>query len=400
MEQPQQPKPEEPAQDDKSSEDADSDDSAGHYAKGPGAKITRSACGLQGLPKVRLSELIEVVNPEFDSSITAEHDQVTCATLLWIYTRIKPKTKISDLRVRTYAKLGSLLVTSNKRLIATMMTSKYHDTIVAVLGTSPTPEVIHNLAVSLGFQQDWLMQKKTKGNGKGSSSSGRVQTQLHVTVEGGVQVAHVPQWFHDQEAAPVPSNPVLLYAAPVPSNAAPATVAVPGQNRTPQAAAVAQQPAQQPLQAAAVVQQPASVQQQMHDMFANATPAMMQHMLQSLQQHLQQPVPEVSEPELPAAIAATVEAPGAAAMPPQDLEVPEALAAEVGTGPEEAMQMCVLPERPWQTWGGGVAVQPCIPHELHRRLYIGNRPHAAELLPIQMWSSLRVCNWRGCRCTL
>ena len=96
--------------------------------------------------------------------------------LIWIFTRIKPKTKVSDLRVHTYSKLGALMVASNKRLIANLTPTKYHDTIVAVLGHMPTQQGIKNLAASLGFSEEMLAVKRQssqKGGGKGS-----VQTAL------------------------------------------------------------------------------------------------------------------------------------------------------------------------------------------------------------------------------
>ena len=150
------------------------DDKRGSYTKGPKALISRGGSVLASLPRVRLAEMVQAVSPMFDSGMTSDYESTTLVTLLWTLTRIKPQTRIADLRVTRYNKLAELLQTANRRLRQNMTVSKYEDQIEACLGHHPTAEAIAGIAATLGFQQSWLAPP-TKGKGKGK---GGVQTVL------------------------------------------------------------------------------------------------------------------------------------------------------------------------------------------------------------------------------
>ena len=142
------------------SEESESEDKTSTYAKGLDATITRSAVAVAGLPKIRLSELVELVHEPFDSTVTAEFSPVDMATMIWLLCRIKPNVKICDLRVGTYRELGALLVKAKKRLMNSMGSSKFDDKLILPLGCTPTSDMVKQLAEENGFTEEWLITKK------------------------------------------------------------------------------------------------------------------------------------------------------------------------------------------------------------------------------------------------
>lgn len=156
------------AAEDSSSESSSEDDNeqAAIYAKGPDAKITRSASAIVALCKTRLSEITEALHEPFDSTITAEFDQRTFATLIWMFCRVKPCVKISELRVQTYRELTDLLLKAKKKIATSMGAAKYEDKLILPLGTNPTAEVVAQVAADLGFHEDWLGKPQAKAKAK------------------------------------------------------------------------------------------------------------------------------------------------------------------------------------------------------------------------------------------
>lgn len=65
------------------------------YNKNPDSKITSSATIIRNLPKTRLSTAIEHIDRRFDSTATADLDQHALSKLLWVLTRVKPRTKVA-----------------------------------------------------------------------------------------------------------------------------------------------------------------------------------------------------------------------------------------------------------------------------------------------------------------
>ena len=142
------------------SESEREDKQASAYAKGLDAAITRSAVAVTGLPKTRLSELVELIHEPFDSTVTAEFCPATSAMLIWLLCRIKPNVKICDLRVGTYRELGALMVKAKKRLMNSMGSSKFDDKLILPLGCTPSIDMVKELAVENGFSEEWLITKK------------------------------------------------------------------------------------------------------------------------------------------------------------------------------------------------------------------------------------------------
>ena len=60
--------------------------------------ISRSCTYVKQLPRNRLSECLEALEPALDASYTAELSSQGLLSLLWLFCRIKPAVKISDLR--------------------------------------------------------------------------------------------------------------------------------------------------------------------------------------------------------------------------------------------------------------------------------------------------------------
>ena len=110
---PMQPQPQEQAASDTSSS-SDSDDSKDwdtrrKYAKGEEAKITSSAKFIARLPKTRLQELCESACADLASTLTANLDEPTLCRLLYMSARIRPNTKICNLRATSYKASWSIL---------------------------------------------------------------------------------------------------------------------------------------------------------------------------------------------------------------------------------------------------------------------------------------------------
>ena len=68
------------------------------YVKSESAFITRSASMLRLLPRCRVSESIEKMNPDLDASYTAPLSMFGLLALLYVFTKLSPLTRIADLR--------------------------------------------------------------------------------------------------------------------------------------------------------------------------------------------------------------------------------------------------------------------------------------------------------------
>ena len=80
------------------------------------AKITSSATFLPSLPKSRRAQLLESLSGRFDAAVTADMSSEDINKLIWLITKLKPLTKISDLRVRRYADLVGIMKLAKQRV--------------------------------------------------------------------------------------------------------------------------------------------------------------------------------------------------------------------------------------------------------------------------------------------
>ena len=60
--------------------------------------ISRSVTYVKNMPRQRLGEVLELVDRRLDSTFTSECSPAGLLCLLWVYTRIRPMVKLTDLR--------------------------------------------------------------------------------------------------------------------------------------------------------------------------------------------------------------------------------------------------------------------------------------------------------------
>ena len=132
--------------------------------KGQKPRISRSVKVCEALGKPIIIKGMKKVMPEIDSVLLSELEHVQLCKVLFVYFRIRPNTKLTDL-----ALTGALL-------------SKWYEVLTAARKGRERAGVtlkldfsdVDKVAGELGWSDSWLAVKKQKGNGKGKSSSGRV----------------------------------------------------------------------------------------------------------------------------------------------------------------------------------------------------------------------------------
>ena len=68
-----------------------------HTKMSPNCLISRSVTYVKNLPRNRISECLEKISPGLEASYTAELSQSGLLCILWLYTRVKPSVKVTDL---------------------------------------------------------------------------------------------------------------------------------------------------------------------------------------------------------------------------------------------------------------------------------------------------------------
>ena len=59
------------------------------------------------LLQVRLSELLEAIENEFDATVTSDLSSGSLTKMVWLLTRIKPNVTLSSLRVNYYFEMNA-----------------------------------------------------------------------------------------------------------------------------------------------------------------------------------------------------------------------------------------------------------------------------------------------------
>jgi hypothetical protein len=139
------------------------------YNMGLDAKLPRAQALVQ-LSKARLGQMVENVLG-FDSTVMSEFSCLGLCMLLWCVTRVKPATKLLDLRIETYADLCALLSKAKTRIVSVTGTSRFEDTITGFLGLSPTEDKVKSLAESLGYEESFHVIVKAAPKGKAKAKS-------------------------------------------------------------------------------------------------------------------------------------------------------------------------------------------------------------------------------------
>jgi hypothetical protein len=68
-----------------------------HHQRLPDALISRSCTYIKQLNRNRISETLENVDATLDASFTSELSLSGCLMVLWLFCRVKPAVKVSDL---------------------------------------------------------------------------------------------------------------------------------------------------------------------------------------------------------------------------------------------------------------------------------------------------------------
>ena len=126
--------------------------------KGQKPRISRSVKICESLGKPIVIKGMKKVMPDIDSVLLSELEHVQLCKVLFVYFRIRPNTKLSDLALS-----GALL-------------SKWYDVLTAArkgrerAGVTLKPDFsdVDRVAGELGWTDSWLAQKKQKGKGKGT----------------------------------------------------------------------------------------------------------------------------------------------------------------------------------------------------------------------------------------
>lgn len=58
------------------------------------AVVSRSVSCLRALPRTRLSEILEKLDPAFEATLTSELSQAGLLAVLFLFTRLKPNTQV------------------------------------------------------------------------------------------------------------------------------------------------------------------------------------------------------------------------------------------------------------------------------------------------------------------
>ena len=144
------------------------------YANGVDAKITNTDVPIMRLPRSRLSEAVEWMNPSFDAVATSTLDQHDLATLIWIMAKVKPNLKVSVLRVESYRQLYELFKSAQKRQ---EVNNPIAYQMLMVRLSNITTGVISTVAADLGFLSQWFVASEKWKRGHASMQPQRAQVQ-------------------------------------------------------------------------------------------------------------------------------------------------------------------------------------------------------------------------------
>jgi hypothetical protein len=138
------------------------------------SRITGSASILHALPKTRRAQLLEHIDPRLDAALTADLDTESISKILWMLTKVKPNTKIADLRVKRYDQLGSLM----RRAAVRVASTPGHTDLLDLIGADLLE--VNKGAAGMGWLDEFLKPPK-KATTKGATT----KPQLHLQVADG-----------------------------------------------------------------------------------------------------------------------------------------------------------------------------------------------------------------------
>ena len=131
------------------------------YRKGMETPVTTGSIPIWKLPKMRVTECLEFVEPKLDATLTACQPNQILMMILWTLTRTKVQMKVQELRCQNYLELYQRFRTAAERRkqVAELPYKEY----VEWLTKDVDETAIMKHAVEQGFDPDWLKQIKKKG---------------------------------------------------------------------------------------------------------------------------------------------------------------------------------------------------------------------------------------------
>ena len=126
--------------------------------------ITTASLPLYKLPKVRLSECVEHISKgDIDATLTSNLSQQGLAILLWMFSKVRPDLKVTELRVKTYQQLARRLAVAHERSARSnpLHFQSFINTFLTQAAPLEDKEVISR-AKSMGFNEDWVKPPNKK----------------------------------------------------------------------------------------------------------------------------------------------------------------------------------------------------------------------------------------------
>ena len=129
--------------------------------KGMETPVTTGSIPIWKLPRVRLTECLEFVEPKLDATLTACQPNQILMMILWTLTRTKVQMKVQELRCHSYLEVYQRFrcAAERRKAVAELPYKEYVEWITK--GVDETAIIKH--AVEQGFDPDWLKQYKKKG---------------------------------------------------------------------------------------------------------------------------------------------------------------------------------------------------------------------------------------------
>ena len=117
------------------------------------------------MPKYRMTEAIEFVDPKLDVSLTAPFEPSVLCMIIWEQTNIKPVMKINDLRCGSYLEVYQRLRCASERLKTIPAKAQvYKEYVDRITQAGDLEEFIMEHAIAAGFNPEWLEKVKKRKN--------------------------------------------------------------------------------------------------------------------------------------------------------------------------------------------------------------------------------------------
>ncbi len=134
------------------------------YDLSPSAKITASATYFTELPKTRKAQGLEFIDASLDAAATAHLENGAVDKLAWLLCRVRPNTKMCDMRCKRYADLFAVMQKAHARL-------QSDDPHVVESLIAQKFENLDEKAAAEGWKEEWMAIKKKSEKAKRSDAA-------------------------------------------------------------------------------------------------------------------------------------------------------------------------------------------------------------------------------------